>query len=450
MTHSLQVRLLMAFAVVILVSIGTVFFFIDHATREEIREFGERAGSVRSERLAVAVAAYYLRNDGWDGIQPVVEEWERISGQRMILADASGVVVADSDGELLGKAYDGDLPGKVLSVPSRGPVGTLYLDRGPPPELGASSFEVLYSAIGRFFIWGGLLAVAAAVVLAFLLSRRILAPVKALSSAAQGLGRGDFSRRVQVDDRTELGSLASAFNSMANDLERAEKLRRSMVADLAHELRTPLSNIRGYLEAVRDGVVKPDAAMIESVDEEAALLSRLVDELQDLSLAEAGELILLRRAEDVAGLLRRTASAEQARATGKRISLSVDLPEGLPPVDVDAQRISQVLHNLLENALAHTGEGGSITLSAERQGDWVEVSVADTGEGIPSEDLPNVFERLYRVDKSRARATGGSGLGLTIARRLVEAHGGTIEVRSELGKGSRFSFTVPACAEGSP
>jgi signal transduction histidine kinase len=230
---------------------------------------------------------------------------------------------------------------------------------------------------------------------------------------------------------------------MAADLEHAEQLRRNLVADVAHELRTPLSNIQGYLEAIRDRVVKPNTATIHSLNEETALLSRLVDELQVLSLAEAGKLKLVYQAEDITRLIKRAVTSWQPQVAVKEISLSIDLPDNLPLVNIDRQRVNQVLHNLLENAVAHTRKGGTITVAAAKQGDWVEISVSDTGEGIPAEDLPNIFERFYRVDRSRARATGGSGLGLTIARRLVEAHGGQITVQSELGKGSRFSFTLP-------
>ena len=172
-------------------------------------------------------------------------------------------------------------------------------------------------------------------------------------------------------------------------------------------------------------------------------MSRLVDDLQELSLAEAGELKLVCQAEDIVELINRIVATIQAQAAAKGVLVSIDLPQGLPLVNIDSHRISQVLHNLLENAIAHTAKGDAITVIARQQDSWVEVSVMDTGEGIPAEDVPNIFERFYRVDKSRVRATGGSGLGLTIAKRLVEAHGGKIEVQGELRKGSRFSFTVP-------
>jgi len=443
MIHSLRFRLVVSFTLVILVVIGSVFFFINRATQDEIRRFVEQVAQMRAERMEIGLSGYYLQQGDWEGIQPFVEQWGNLYGQRIILTDANGIVVADSEGDVLGESYAPDSPGRPLS-PSwqEGTIGTLYITPGSA-DVGLIALQILFREIGRFFIWGGLIGVAIALVITFLLSRRVLAPVKALTSAARQLGRGDFSQRVQVKDKGEVGEMANTFNFMASDLEQAEQLQRNMVADIAHELRTPLSNLRGYLEAVRDGVIKPDADTIRSLDEEAALLSRLVDDLQELSLAEAGELKLVCQAENIGELIKQTVGGLQTQAATKGLSVSVDLPDRLPAVNIDSRRISQVLRNLLENALAHTAEGDAITVTAAQQGNWVEVSVVDTGEGIPAEGLPNIFERFYRVDKSRARTTGGSGLGLTIAKRLVEAHGGMIQAQSERGKGSRFSFTVP-------
>jgi signal transduction histidine kinase len=230
---------------------------------------------------------------------------------------------------------------------------------------------------------------------------------------------------------------------MAADLEHNEQLRRNMVADIAHELRTPLSNLNGYLEAIRDKVVKPDPATIRSLSEEGATLSRLVDDLQELSLADAGELKLVYQPVDIKALIEETVAAARAKAEAKGINLSAAPPRGLAPTNIDAYRIKQVLNNLLENAIAHTGREGRVTVTARSQADDIIISVADTGEGISAQDLPNIFERFYRVDKSRARSTGGSGLGLTIARRLVEAHGGRIWAESEPGRGATISFTIP-------
>lgn len=448
MIRSLWFRLLAAFTLVVIVTIGTVFFFINLATQSEIQHFSERIGQARASRMESELDAYYFRHGSWEGIQPSVEQWGKLYGQRIVLTDANSTVVADSEGGPLGKQYNPDSPGRPLLPPWQQPgqqpaIGTLYVSPEPAPEVGLASLQIVYAAVGRFFLWGGLIAIALATLLTLFLSRRILAPVKALTSAAKRLGRGDFSPRVKIEDKSELGELARTFNSMASDLERTEELRRNLVADAAHELRTPLSNIRGYLEAIRDGVITPDATTIQSISEEVALLSRLVEDLQELALADADELKIAPQTEDISKVIQQAVAGMRVQATAKGVSLSSDLPTKLPLVKIDPHRISQVLLNLLENAVAHTTKGDNITVTAKTQGGWVAVTVTDTGEGIPPKELPNIFERFYRVDKSRSRATGGSGLGLTIAKRLVEAHGGKIEAKSKLGRGSRFTFTLP-------
>jgi signal transduction histidine kinase len=442
--HSLWFRLLIAFTLVIVVTVGTVYFFVSRSTVSEIGRYEQVREQFQFVRIEEILLHYYSDHQGWEGVQPLVERMASPSGAHIVLTDASGIVVADSQGDLLGEQYHPDSPGRTVSPPpGRQLLGTLYVSPESSVETYRLSPQRLSESINRFLLWGGLLAIAIALLLTFVLSRRMSSPIHALSTAARRLGRGDLSQRVQLQGKGEVQELAQAFNSMASDLERAEKFRQNLVADVAHELRTPLSNIRGYLEAIRDRIIKPDAATMHSLNEEAILLSRLVDDLQELSLAEAGELKLLYQAQDIAKLIKQAVTPWQPSVAAKEMSLSLDLPDKLPPVNIDWQRISQVLHNLLENAVAHTGKGGTITVTAARQGDQVQISVSDTGEGIPVDDLPNIFERFYRVDKSRARATGGSGLGLTIAKRLVEAHGGNIKAQSEPSKGSRFSFTVP-------
>jgi len=445
MIHSLQFRLWAALTLAILITIGSVFLFINQTAKGEIRNFWERSQQMSDARMNFVLGRHYQQTGSWTDVQPLVEGAGGLFGRRIILTDTADAVVADSQGEMLGMHYRPEAQGKPISVPwQEAPMGTLYLSLNPSDRPDPFSPTPVSEAVGRFLLWGGLLAVAVAALFTWLLSRRILAPVKVLTHSTRRLGKGDLSERVQVKDKGELGELAEAFNSMADSLERAEQLKRSMVADIAHELRTPLSNLRSYLEAVRDGVKKPDEETIRTLDEESALLARLVDDLQELSLADAGELKLVCRRENVVELVRRTVTGLQPTVAAKGLSLAVNLPDGLPTVMVDAHRISEVLRNLLENAVAHTPSGGSISVEAGEEDGWVKVVITDTGEGIPHDDLPSIFERFYRVDRSRARATGGRGLGLTITKRLVEAHGGKIDASSELGKGSRFSFTVPA------
>ena len=444
MIHRLWFRLSVTFAVIILVTVGTIYFFVSQRIAVEMENYKKISVLYSSNQIRYRLYVFYSGNESWEGVQSVVEDTADVSGTRIILVAANGTVIGDSRGkEFLGTNYTDSSESPIELTWNKELVGRAYIIPDPTAGVWAVPFLRLSASINRSLLLGGSLAIAIALILTFVLSRRITSPIGVLAKAARRLGRGDLSQRVELQGEGEVAALAQAFNSMAADLEHAEQLRRNLVADVAHELRTPLSNIQGYLEAIRDRVMKPDAATIRSLNEEAALLSRLVDELQELSLAEAGELKLVYQAEDIAKLVKQAVTPWQPQLTTKEISLSLDLPDNLPLVNIDWQRVNQVLHNLLENAVAHTGKGGTINVAATTQGDWVEVCVSDTGEGIPAEDLPNIFERFYRVDKSRARATGGSGLGLTIAKRLVEAHGGKITVQSKLGKGSRFSFTLP-------
>ena len=445
MTHRLWFRLSIAFAVIILVTVGTIYFFVSQRIAVEMEYYKTISAQYLSDQIRSKLYLHHLDKGSWEDVQSVVEALG-VSGTHIILVGANGTVIVDSKGELLvGTNYtdSSDSPLGLNLTLRKEFLGKVYISSDPAAEPYVAPFLRLSTSINRSLLLGGSLAIAIALLLTFVLSRRMTSPIGVLAKAARRLGRGDLSQRVQLQGESEVAALAQAFNSMAADLEHAEQLRQNMVADVAHELRTPLSNIQGYLEAIRDRVIKPDAATIRSLNEEAALLSRPVNELQELSLAEAGELKLVYQAEDIAKLIKQAVTPWQPKVAAKEISLSLDLPDNPPLVNIDWQRVNQVLHNLLENAVAYTRKGGTINVAAITQGDWVEVSVSDTGEGIPAEDLPHIFERFYRVDKSRARATGGSGLGLTIAKRLVEAHGGTITVQSELGKGSRFSFTLP-------
>jgi len=425
-----------------MVTVGAIYFFVSQRIAVETENYEQISTQYRDIQIGDSLWAYYYRQLSWEGIQSVVEDISHISGTRIILVGTNGTVIADSQGKLLGMKYTDSSDDHIDLYFFTAFVGSVYITTDPGAEPYVA-FRRLSASISRSLLLGGSVAIVIAFVLTFVLSRRMTAPIGVLAESARRLGRGDLSQRVKLQGKGEVGMLAQAFNSMAADLEHAEQLRRNLVADVAHELRTPLSNIQGYLEAIRDRVMKPNAATIHSLNEEAALLSRLVNELQELSLAEAGELKLVYQAEGVAKLIKEAVTPWQPKVSAKEISLSLDLPDNLPLVNIDWQRVNQVLHNLLENAVAYTRKGGTINVAAVTQEGWVEVSVSDTGEGIPAEDLPHIFERFYRVDKSRARATGGSGLGLTIAKRLVEAHGGKITVQSELGKGSRFSFTLP-------
>jgi signal transduction histidine kinase len=292
---------------------------------------------------------------------------------------------------------------------------------------------------------GGAGALAAALT-ALLAGRYITRRLRALSEGARAIAAGDLSRRVGDSSDDELGELAAAFNRMAESLAGQEEARQRLVADIAHELRTPLAVLQAEIEALQDGVTRPTAKQLGSLHDETELLARLVDDLRTLSLADAGQLSLQRREHDLGGIVERAAAAVAGQAGEKGVRLELAVNGDLPAVTVDADRIAQVLRNLLTNALRHTEAGGRVAVGARAQAGRVVVEVTDSGAGIPPEALPHVFERFYRADPSRSRATGGSGLGLAIAAQLVRAHGGDIAVRSLPGQGSTFSFWLPVSA----
>ena len=304
-----------------------------------------------------------------------------------------------------------------------------------------SQAEVLWDLSGRnqrriALLAGGVLLVT--LVLCALLATTIVRPLRRMAATALRAGDGDLAARVPDRRRDEIGELGRAFNRMADRREQLEEGRRQMVSDVSHELRTPLANVRGWVEAARDGVVPPDQELMASLHEESLHLQRLVDDLHDLALADAGELRLEPEVVELAVFLDQVVSSFGAAAA----QAGVDLVTSCPPearVRADPVRLRQAVANLVANAIRHTPRGGRVTL----RGDDGLVEVLDNGEGIPAGDLSGVFERFRRVDPSRSRATGGSGLGLAIVRQIAEAHGGTATARSEPGEGTSISLTLP-------
>jgi len=293
-------------------------------------------------------------------------------------------------------------------------------------------------------------AMLAAVVVSLFVSTRIVTPIQRLLAASRRIASGHYAERVPATETDELGALAAQFNTMAAELEAAERRRVALIGDVAHELRTPLATIEGYTEGLLDGVVAPGAETWALLHDEAARLRRLVQELQELSRAEARQLPLQLRPCPPAELVDQAVRRIAPQFAEKGVMLTTDVPTDLPPVRADADRIIQVLINLLGNALRYTPAGGSVRVSVERQEDAVTFHVADTGIGIAPEHLPHLFERFYRVDKARSRALGGSGIGLTIGRAIVEAHDGQIWAASAgQVQGATFSFTLPIALPGS-
>ena len=365
---------------------------------------------------------------GWLATFSVTQRFERF----LLQSDEARDLFVERIGEDRALADVGN--GFIIEVQYPGPTNSLQ--------------QEFINSVTRVIIAVVLGAGAVALALVTLLVLPRLLTIEEITQAARRLAGGQLDQRVQVKANDEISALASSFNNMADSLEKAERLRRTMVNDVAHELRTPLSNIQGYMEGLRDGVIQPRAELFDSLYQESQLLTRLVNDLQMLSLAEAGQLTLRRVIGDFQPLVHAVVAnlTDNLRAAAP---IKVSIPASLPRVSIDPDRIKQVLTNLLSNALEHTPSNGSIALTAKVDGRCIHVDIVDTGEGIAPQHLPFVFERFYRADPSRTRSTGGSGIGLAIVKQLIQAHGGDVSVESQLGNGSRFSFTLPLAGQSS-
>lgn len=318
-------------------------------------------------------------------------------------------------------------------------VGTLLIvAEGTPHE---SLEEEFLRQVNKWLVWAGLAAGLVALVLGLVLARQLTAPVRDLTDAAHLLAEGE-TPQVEVHSLDEIGELGMAFNQMSRSLARQETLRRNLMADIAHELRTPITVIRGDLEALLDGVFEPTAETLASLHEETLLLSRLVDDLRALAQAEAGQLKLQREPTDLADLLRGVSASFDLQAESQGQTLSLNLPVDPLIVDADRQRVRQVVANLVSNALRHAPESGHVIVAARLGMGEAQISVSDNGSGIAPEDLVHLFDRFWRGGKPRAE---GTGLGLAISRELVRAHGGRIWAESTVGQGTAFHFTLPTC-----
>ncbi len=441
--RSLTLKLTLAFLVVGLLGALPVALFVRQRTERAYDQFVRE----RDQQVVTELTAYYRRFNSWNGITGVRLGRDGPGAWRLpiVVIAANGEVVLGDNHHAVGEQasaadiargtpiiVDGTTVGYLLSGPD-GPAS------GPPPRelafLERIQEAITYSAIG---------ATALALVLGVLLARTLTQPLRELTAATQAVAKGALGQQVVVRSRDELGTLASSFNHMSADLAHASTLRRQMTADIAHDLRTPLSVILGYTEALRDNKLPAEQDIFDTMHLEAQHLQRLIDDLRTLSLADAGELPLTRQPLAPQALLERAASAHRAHAQAQGVTLAVETALVLPAVNVDGERMAQVLGNLLSNAVRYTPAGGTITLAADARDGAVQLRVQDTGSGIAPDDLPHVFERFYRADAARQQ-DGSSGLGLAIAKGIVEAHGGTIAVASTPGAGTTFTITLPAC-----
>jgi two-component system, OmpR family, sensor histidine kinase BaeS len=454
--RSLTLKLTLAFLLVSVVGAVLVALLVNWQTQREFDQLVYNLYQDDLENLSSQLAAYHQENGNWEGIGAVLiadEQWR--GGGHGAGSHYLPVTLVDDNRRVIygGQQYrPGDiLPRRILNkgVPievNGETIGWVVLASfGGPNSPGANSPEANFLArVNRATIYSALGAALAALLFGALLARTISHPMTELKAATQLVAQGQLGHQVPVRSQDEIGQLAASFNQMSADLARSNELRRQMTADIAHDLRTPLSVIQGYTEALDEGKLHGNQGMYRAMHLQVQHLTRLVEDLRILSLADAGQLPLLRQPVDPAALLEHSALAYMAQAEQQKIALHVDVAPDLPPANLDADRMIQVLNNLVSNALRYTTAGGEIHLSAEKSNGDLRLKVQDSGAGIAAEDLPFVFERFYRGDRDRSRSDSGeSGLGLAIARSIVEAHGGRITVESAPGAGTTFTMTIP-------
>lgn len=456
--NRLWVRLSLAFMVVTLVGVATVALLVDWQADRQFRQYLGIQQAVTQSGLVEALAAHYDAAGSWQGVEAVFSNANLSAGagngagrggrQPLMLADVNGQIIFDAQSSRTGTQLSNSEWDAAITVALDGsPVG--YLVFSTPGRSNANALtpadQAFLTQLRNTLLIATLIAGIVGVSLGLLISWTLTAPLNRLAEAARAFAAHRWSGPLKPAGTDEVAEVTRAFNDMAESIRRAEQLRRNLMADISHELRTPLTVLQGNMRALLDGVYPLQASEIATLYDETRLLSRLVDDLRDLALAEAGHQKFTPRSTDVGQVLKTTVENFGVVAEAGQVTLNLEVPEDLPPVYVDPERLEQILRNLISNALRHTPTDGRVTARAGYIAStrMLEVEISDTGEGIPDDELPLVFERFYRGDKSRSRAKGGSGLGLAIAKSWVEAMGGRISVESRVGVGSTFRFSLP-------
>jgi len=452
MLRSISTKLIIAFLSIGVISVAVIFLTARWNTRQEFIKF---LTDQSQSNFVTNLSIYYQQNGSWNGVEYIFfQNFNRPNpnagqgqgqgprSEPFILTNKNGIVIVANGRFAVGdKVPEDDLDLGIPITDNGETIGILVPTRVPfqgnPREL------EFIERINITLLYGALIGAVIALFLGIFLSRTITRPIRELTQATHAVSQGDLSQQVPVRTKDELGNLANAFNKMSSELSRSVNARKQMTADIAHELRTPLSLILGHAEAVHDGVLPPTKENFEIIREEATRLEHLVNDLRTLSLADAGELSINPQNIEPGALLREVASLYQFQTQKKKIRLDLDIVPHLPPLEVDPGRMTQVITNILDNAMRHTPEGGNITLSAKQAGNTIELSIKDSGPGLPKEEAERIFERFYRVDASRQREDGGSGLGLAIAKSIVQAHNGQLSTESETGMGLKVTITLP-------
>lgn len=446
--NRLWVRFSLAFSAVALVGVLMIGAISVLITDPGVLEYFVKQDLQAPGGLVDQLADYYREHQSWDGVDILFTPEQSFPSNpggpfELMLTDANGQIILAPDAVRFRMPLPPPRPGtNVLPIMVDGQVqGYLSILR-PPGQGPPNQTQFLLDELSRLLLLIALAGGSVGALFGILMSRTLTAPLRRLAEAARAIGARDLNRRVEMRGSREIVEVARAFNDMASALEQNESLRRNLVADVAHELRTPLTVLQGNLRAILDDVYSLDKTEIARLYDQTRLLSRLVNDLHELAQAEARQLPLNVQNMDLARLVTDVAAAFGPIAEAEGLTLNVNVSPGVPTIPGDPSRITQILHNLLLNALRHTPDGGSISIRVEYDAALVQVAVQDTGQGIPAEHLPHVFERFYRADRARSRSSGGSGLGLAIVRAITEAHGGHVAAASDGIPGHGAAFTV--------
>jgi two-component system OmpR family sensor kinase/two-component system sensor histidine kinase BaeS len=449
----LRLRLSLSFAIVIAVGSATSFLLVRSSTESLFRSFVFSGDAEKAKVYGGLLGEYYSRKGSWEGVQPYLSTvpvaYVRAAGalleDRIAVADSAGLIVADTSGKLLGTAHPPMHLAQGVAIQSGGSrVGTVLVGSMIDSTFTGAN-ERFVSSIASSLAWSIAASVAIALLLGFALSSRITRPLASLGDAARRVAEGDLGAIVRVEGEDEVSELSSSFNAMTDELRRLEEAKRRIIADSAHELRTPVTLIRGSIEAMIDGIYPADEDHLRSVHEETLRLSRLIDALRELELIDSGGLRLEREDLDLLEAARKAALLFGPQAGEKGIEIEVRAEQGdAPRAFADALRLDEILYNLTSNAVKYAPEGGRIRLSALAEGEEAILRVEDSGSGIPIEERELIFERFYRMDGSRAKDRGGRGLGLAIAREIALAHGGSLSAEGSSLGGAAFILRLPA------
>ena len=467
MTLSLRSRLLIAITGVSAATLVVAAWVSNRVVQSEVNRVVANSEQPRDFSDASSLAEnFYDRTGNWTGVDSALQRINELSGRRVLLTSPNGKALGIAPGNATELKVSIDADRKVV-LERTGPRGYERSEFLNPPHTSlkdrtGSNVGILYflalpesasvepiagprqhSAVA----WRLLPALSALILLSvlatLLLSRRILRPLESMKTAVHRMRAGHSIQKLEINSHDEIGELAEAFNDMATDLARVKQLRRDMVSDVAHELRTPLTNIRCQIEAMQDGLIAPQVTNLASLHDEVMLLDKLVDDLRDLALADAGQLKMEMQSISLGNAVNQVIGALGNRLASRKIILSVSIPDEEPRIMADPLRLGQVLRNLFENALAHTPESGAISVAVAAQPSEVQFTIRDSGPGIPPDRLQDIFERFYRTDPSRSRDAGGAGLGLAIVQQIVTAHGGRVWAESPAGQGAVFIVAIP-------